>query len=266
MASNFDVDKWFSKLKDDNRFSLTRRTKDGKTVFYVAKGFVLNYGLLANESEKRTVRSRLMVAFKGKPFQDKYRGYGFERFTDKTLKEFLDSQETYRGRTVVKKSTTAKKHIEALPPAPKTKEGMEAFAEKYDEICQAYKILNNMIDSVLNDANLKHGMKLDKSLLIEYGKLTSRIKSCVDVKPDADFYETMITLMATHLPKIELTNPFLKHLRTFPADLTKVQSFERSLGRGTKFTYKLKASGTAAKGGVRITKRTKRTKRNNRKK
>ena len=27
MASNFDVDKWFSKLKDDNRFSLTRRTK-----------------------------------------------------------------------------------------------------------------------------------------------------------------------------------------------------------------------------------------------
>ena len=115
MASNFDVDKWFSKLKDDNRFSLTRRTKDGKTVFYVAKGFVLNYGLLANESEKRAVRSRLMVAFKGKPFQDKYRGYGFEKFTDKTLKDFLDSQETYRGRTVVKKSTTAKKHIEALP-------------------------------------------------------------------------------------------------------------------------------------------------------
>ena len=25
-----------------------------------------------------------------------------------------------------------------------------------------------------------------------YGKLTSKIKSCVDVEPDADFYETMI--------------------------------------------------------------------------
>ena len=97
---------------------------------------------------------------------------------------------------------------------------------------------------------IKHGMKLDKSLLIEYGKLTSKIKSCVDVKPDADYYETMISLMATHLPKIELTNPFLKHLRTFPADLTKVQSFERSLARGTKFTYKLKAS-VDAKGGMR---------------
>ena len=263
MASNFDVDKWFSKLKDDNRFSLTRRTKDGKTVFYVARGFILNYGLLATESEKRAVRSRLMVAFKGKPFQDKYKGYGFERFTDKTLKEFLDAQESYRGRTVVKKPSTAKKHIEALPPTPKTKAGVGAFAEKYDEICQAYKILNNMIDSVLNDATNKHGMKLDKSLLIEYGKLTSKIKSCVDVKPDADFYETMISLMATHLPKIELTNPFLKHLSTFPADLSKVQSFERSLARGTKFTYKLKASGAAAKGGMR---RINKTMKKNRKK
>ena len=120
-----------------------------------ARGFILNYGLLSTESEKRAVRSRLMVAFKGKPFQDKYKGYGFERFTDKTLKEFLDAQESYRGRTVVKKPSTTKKHIEALPPTPKTKAGVGAFAEKYDEICQAYKILNNMIDSVLNDATNK---------------------------------------------------------------------------------------------------------------
>ena len=120
-----------------------------------------------------------------------------------------------------------------------------------------------MIDSVLNDATNKHGMKLDKSLLIEYGKLTSKIKSCVDVKPNADFYETMISLMERHLPKIELANPFLKHLRTFPADLTKVQSFERSLARGTKFTYKLKASGAATKGGMR---RINKTMKKNRKK
>ena len=90
----------------------------------------MNYGLLGTESEKRAVRSRLMVAFKGKPFQDKYKGYGFERFTDKTLKEFLDAQESYRGRTVVKKPKYCKKTYRSITTNSKNKSWGRSICRK----------------------------------------------------------------------------------------------------------------------------------------
>ena len=62
----------------------------------------------------------------------------------------MEAQEAYAGRTTVKEST-GKRRLKALPePVKPTLPGLKV--EQTYEVCQAYKILNGLLDGIINEA------------------------------------------------------------------------------------------------------------------
>lgn len=239
----FDAREWYLKLKEDSRFSPQKKNVDGKIVFVVNSGFVANYSALETNIQKRQVRAFLSKNFKNPG----YKYPEFSRMNDSQLKVFMEAQEAYYGRTIVKE-TTAKRKLKALPDVPENNisrrsRGMAMEADVLDDDCKAYKILNGLLEGMFDELNTSHKLSIDVSITREQQKLIRGIKSCMDLKPERGFYEPILVFIKEKLPGVELSAPFLKLLRSSPPELTlkKVKSFVGSLQRGTKVLFKLKA-------------------------
>ena len=249
--SKFDPREWYIKLIAENRFTPKKKNVEGKMCYVINSGFVAHYAGLETDMQKRQVRAFLLKSFK-RP-ECKYPE--FSRMNDAQLKAFMEAQEAYSGRAVVKE-TTAKKKLKALPSVPEnniSKRAKGMAMNTVDEVCHAYKILNGLIEGMFTELSTKHGKKIDISLIKEQQKLIRNIKSCMDLTPDPGFYEPILALIKEKLPSVELSNPFLKLLQSSPPELTlkKVKSFTGSLQRGTKVLFKLKST----RGGMRTRKR-----------
>lgn len=243
MASQFDAREWFMKLRTENRFAPKKKTVEGKLCYVVNTGFVSHYGGLDTEAKKRQVRAFLLKSFKNPACKHPE----FSKMTDAQLKAFMEAQEVYAGRQKVKVATAERK-LKALPAVPKSSGAFASLEEKPDDTCKAYGILNSLLDGMFEELEKKHKIRIDTSITKEQQKLMKAIKSCVALKPEPGLYEPMIVFIGENLPQIELSGPFLKHLRSFPPDLKKVRSFVGSIQRETKVLYKLKAK----RGGARV--------------
>ena len=236
MATQFDAREWFMKLRAENRFAPKKKTVEGKSCYVVNTGFVSHYGGLSNEAKKRQVRAFLLKSFKSPACKHPE----FSKMTDAQLKAFMEAQEAYAGRQKVKEAT-GKRKVKDLPPIPESSGSFSSLEEKPDDTCKAYGILNSLLDGMFEELEKVHKLRVDTSITREQQKLMKAIKSCVALKPEPGLYEPMIVFIGENLPQIELSGPFLKHLRSFPPDLKKVRSFVGSIQRETKVLYKLKA-------------------------
>lgn len=245
-ASNFEASEWYMALSGENRFTPKKKKIDGKNVFVVNTGFVVQYSSL-RDFQKREVRRFLISNFKKEPFISKFPD--FSKMNDKNLREFMNDQERYLGREVYKEST-AKKHLKKLPKPP------EAKKEEIDPICLAYKIINGLILDLLERIG-GEGVKVDTELLLEHRRLTTRITSCKTMKPDAGFYDTFISLLKSKHPTVELQKTFNDLLITHPADLKAVEGYIKSLQKKTRVLFRIKGTKKKHGGGKRTKKLTK---------
>jgi hypothetical protein len=241
-ASNFEASEWYMALSGENRFTPKKKKVDGKNVFVINTGFVVQYSSL-REFQKREVRRFLISNFKKEPFISKFPD--FSKMNDKNLREFMDNQERYLGREVYKEST-AKKHLKKLPKPPQPPK------EEEDPICLSYKIMNGLILDFLERIG-NDGIKVDTELLLEHRRLTTRITSCKTMKPDDGFYDTFISLLKSKHPTVELQKTFSDILISHPADLKAVEGYIKSLQKKTRVLYRIKA--TKKKGGGKRTKK-----------
>ena len=246
MASKFDAKEWFLKLSTENRFTPKKKKVDEKMCYVVNSGFVANYATLETDMQRRQVRAFLLKSFKSPACKHPE----FSRMNDAQLKAFMEAQEAYAGRTTVKEST-GKRRLKALPePVKPTLPGLKV--EPTSEVCQAYKILNGLLDGIINEA--MKSKKVPVSIHREYERLVSIVKKCASETPEAGLYEPLLAFFAEHLPGIKLSGPFLKHLRSYPPDLKKVKSFVGSVQRGTKVLHTTIRGGMRTRKNIRIRK------------
>lgn len=246
MASKFDAKEWFLKLSTENRFIPKKKKVNEKMCYVVNSGFVANYATLENDMHRRQVRAFLLKSFKSPACKHRE----FSRMNDAQLKEFMEAQEAYVGRTTVKEST-GKRRLKALPePVKPILPGLNV--EPTSEVCQAYKILNGLLDGIINEA--MKSQKIPVSIHREYMRLVSVVKKCAIETPEAGLYEPLLAFFAEHLPVIKLSGPFLKHLRSYPPDLKKVKSFVGSVQRGTKVLHTSILGGVRTRKNIRIRK------------
>lgn len=255
MASNFDAREWYMKLLADSRFTPKKKTVDGKMCYVINAGFVANYAGLETDMQRRQVRAFLLKGFKSPACKHPE----FSRMNDAQLKAFMEAQEAYSGRTVVKE-TTAKKKLKALPSVPEnsiSKRATGMAMNAVDDDCQAYRVLNGLLEGMFSELNTSHKLSIDVSITREQQKLIRTIKSCMAVKPEPGLYEPILVFIKEKLPRVELSKPFLKLLQSSPPELTlkRVKSFTGSLQRGTKVLYKLKSVSGHKGGSMRKTKK-----------
>ena len=242
-ASNFEASEWYMALSGENRFTPKKKKIDGKNVFVVNTGFVVQYSSL-RDFQKREVRRFLISNFKKEPFISKFPD--FSKMNDKNLREFMDDQEKYLGREVYKEST-AKKHLKKLPKPP------QPVKEEQEPICLAYKIINGLIMDLLEKID-EDGIKVDTSLLQEHRRLTTRITSCKSQKPDEGFYDNFVSLLKSKHPTVELQKTFTSLLVGHPPDLKAVDGYIKSLQKKTRVLYRIKATKKKKGGGKRTKK------------
>lgn len=253
MTSKFDAKEWFLKLSTENRFTPKRKRVQEQMCYVVNSGFVAHYASLETDMQRRQVRAFLLKSFKSPACKHPE----FSRMNDTQLKAFMEAQEAYSGRTTVKEST-AKRKLKTLPSVPEnsiSKRATDMAMNSVDDDCQAYRILNGLLEGMFAELNTSHKLSIDVSLIREQQKLIRTIKSCMAMKPEPGLYEPILVFIKEKLPRVELSKPFLKLLQSSPPELTlkKVKSFTGSLQRGTKVLYKLKPF----KGGMITRKRLK---------